>query len=182
MADERAFNLYFANRGLLPGEVPVDGDEQLILRGGTVYRASAAAAYAYASMNANAVSTPITTVNVWESFGGVLTEGLTAPNFNFAANQFTYIGVNHIAPADIRARMSIIAADAVAGLIYEVGIFVNGVQVGTGMTVNATSTEVGFVQTESPHALQTNDIIDMRVRNIKDDTDVTLLDAQLVIR
>ncbi|GAG49973.1 unnamed protein product, partial [marine sediment metagenome] len=85
-------------------------------------------------------------------------------------------------PADIRASMSVIADDAVAGLTYEVGIFVNGVQVGTGMTVNATSTEVGFALTESPHALQTNDIIDMRVRNIKDDTDVTLLDAQLVIR
>ena len=182
MADERAFNVYFGNRGALPGEVPVDGDEQLILRGGTVYRASAAAAYANAGMNANAVETTITTVNVWESIGGVLVAGLTAPTFIFAANQFTYIGVNHIAPASIRASMSAIAADAVAGLTYEVGVFVNGIQVGLSMSVNATSTEVGFVLVEAAHPLQTNDIIDMRVRNIKDATNVTLIDAQLVIR
>jgi hypothetical protein len=181
MADERAFNVYFANRGALPGEVPVDGDEQLILRGGTVYRAGAAAAYANAAMNANAVATTITTVNVWEVIGGVLVQGLTSPTFTFAANEFTYIGINHIAPASIRASMSIIAAAVVAGLAYEVGVFVNGIQVGPSMSVNATSTEVGFVLIEAAHALQTNDVIDMRVRNIKDDTDATLIDAQLII-
>jgi hypothetical protein len=180
MADTRAFNLYFANRGALPGEVAIAGDELMVLRGGTVYRMSGAGTTAYSSMNANAVVTTINTIDVWEPIGGVLIQGTTSDTFTFAANQFTYIGVNQAIAQAIIAKMSVSKAGG-GDNIYEVGVFVNGVQQGTGMSVGASTALVGFVDTLVLHALQTGDIIDMRVRNISGASDCTLLDAQLII-
>jgi hypothetical protein len=94
MADERAFNLYFGNRGVLPGDVAISGDELLVLRSGTVYRMHAAPTTAYAYMNANLVETVINTIDVWVPIGGVLSSPVLSPTFTFAANQFTYIGPN----------------------------------------------------------------------------------------
>jgi hypothetical protein len=180
MADTRAFNLYFANRTELPGEVAIAGDEIMVLRGGTVYRMDGAQVFAYASMNANAVETTINTIDVWVPIGGTLIQGVTAPTFTYAANAFTYIGVNQAGIQLLSAKMSISKAGG-GDNIFEVGVFVNGVQEGTGMSVGASTALVGFVQTGNPHTLLTNDVIDMRIRNLSGNSNVTVLDAQLLI-
>jgi hypothetical protein len=65
--------------------------------------------------------------------------------------------------------------------IFQVGVFVNGGLVLTGMSTGAATSLVGFVRTTVPHTLQTGDIIDMRVRNITGTDDCRLLEAQLII-
>lgn len=177
---ERPFNEYFTNRTLLPGEIAILGDQILILRGGTVYRMAAAGVFAYASMTANALVTAITTQNVWVPIAGVLVEGDASANFSFAANQFTFNGINQAAPQILSAKMSTLRVGGGDG-IYQVGVFVNGLQVDTGMSLGCTSARPGFAQTGNTHALQTGDIIDMRVRNTADTNDCTVVDAQLIV-
>jgi hypothetical protein len=181
MADTRAFNVYFANRGSLPGEVAIAGDELLILRSGTVYRMGGASAGAYASMTDNAVETTINTIDVWVPFGGVLIEGVTTATFTYAANQFTYIGPNQAHNTSLVGKMSILRVGGGAGSNLQVGVFVNGVQVGDPMTVSSTNSFIGFVLTEVPHLLQTGDIIDIRIRNTTGVENVVVTDAQLSI-
>jgi hypothetical protein len=180
MADTRAFNVYFANRTVLPGEVPIADDEALILRGSTVYRMEAASVFAYASMTGNSDVTDIVTEDVWVAIAGTLVEGDASANFTFSANQFTFNGVNQAAPQRLSAKVSLSKAGG-GDEIYEVGIFVNDTQVDTGMTVGAGVTLVGFVATDNTHALQTGDIIDMRVRNISGTSDCTITHAQLIL-
>jgi hypothetical protein len=180
MADTRAFNDYFANRGALPGVVLVADDEVLVLRGSTVYRAVGISEFAYAGVEGNATATTINTIDVWESIGGTLVVGTLTDGITFATNQFTYIGVSQATPTVITAKMS--ASKAGGGdEIYQVGVFVNGSQIGTGMSCGAGTTLVGFASTASTHALQNGDVIDMRVRNTSGTSNVTLLDAQLII-
>jgi hypothetical protein len=136
--------------------------------------------FAYASMNANAVETTINTIDVWVPIGGTLIQGVTSTTFTYAANEFTYIGVNQAGVQLLKGNISISKAGG-GDNIYEVGMFVNGVQVGTGMSVGASTALVGYVQTENPHTLLTNDVIDMRIRNLSGNSNVTVLDAQLLI-
>jgi hypothetical protein len=180
MADTRAFNVYFANRTVLPGGVPIADDEALILRGSTVYRMEAAMVFAYASMNGNSDETEIVTQDVWVPIAGTLVEGDASENFSFAANQFTFNGVNQASPSFLTAQMSGVSASAPVS-IYEVGLFVNDVQEGTGMRRGSTNNSPGFFSTTSPYALQTGDVIDMRVRNLSGTDDFTVIDAQLII-
>jgi hypothetical protein len=180
MADERAFNLYFANRGALPGEVLIEGDELLVLRGSTVYRAAGAPAFAYASMEANTDETTINTIDIWEEIAGTLIEGAKTDSFTFATNQYTYNGVNQAAPHVISAKMSILRIGN-GDDNYDVGVFVNGVQIGMGMITSCGPGQAGFTLTEITHALQTGDIIDMRVRNVTSAVNCIVTNAQLVI-
>jgi hypothetical protein len=180
MADTRAFNVYYANRTVLPGEVPIAGEEILVLRGGTVYRMAAAGVFAYASMTGNSDVTAIATIDVWVPVAGTLVEGDASANFTFAANEFTFNGVNQAAPQKLSAKITVSKAGG-GDEIYEVGIFVNGTQVDTGMTVGAGTTLVGFVATDNTHTLQTGDVIDVRVRNISGTSDCTVTHAQLIL-
>jgi hypothetical protein len=180
MADTRAFNVYFVNRTELPGEIPIEGDEYLTLRGGTVYRVSAHNDFAYASFSGGVGTTITDTIDVWEPIVGTLIQDQTSPSFSYAANQFTYNGINLAVPKPIIASMSLLRVTN-GGDAYEVGVFANGVQVQTGMTVNAENNVVGFASTLNAYALQTGDIIDMRVRNTTGTSSCIITDAQLII-
>lgn len=180
MASTRTFEEYFGNRGALPGEDPIEGDELLILRSGTVFRGRPATAFAYASMNANAVVTDIVTVDVWVPIGGVLDNLFASTNFTYAANAYTYIGTTLQHAESINARASLSKAGG-GTEVYELGIFVNGIIQGTGMSVGASTASYGFVATAVPRVLETGDVIDMRVRNLTAASDVTVIDAQLAI-
>ena len=180
MADTRTFDEYFANRGSLPGEQAIEGDELLVLRGGTVYRAKQEATFAFASMNANAVITTINTVDVWEPIGGTLGNIAASTDFTFAANAYTYIGVNQLH----FHRVNIAATIATAGnglTDYEISVFVNGAIHGTGFSVSSQNDQRMFVTVEQPRTLLTNDVIDMRIRNLTDADNVTVIDAKLSI-
>ncbi|GAF68117.1 unnamed protein product, partial [marine sediment metagenome] len=164
MADTRAFNVYYANRTVLPGEVPIAGDEFLVLRGGTVYRMPAAAVFAYAATTDNSDVTAIATQDVWVDIAGTLVEGVASANFSFATNQFTYNGINQAAPALLKAKMSTLRIGG-GDDNYEVGLFVNDVQLGSGMIAGCGNSLAGYAQTENTHTFQTGDIIEMKVRN-----------------
>ena len=182
MASTRTFEEYFANRGSLPGEDPIEGDELLIMRSGTVFRGTPATALAYASMNANPVETVINTIDVWEPIGGSLDNLFASTNFTFdqPSNAYTYIGTSmqHAEPINVRASLSKAGG---GDNIYEIGVFVNGSIQGTGMSVGASTALVGFVASAVPRVLLTGDVIDMRVRNLSGNSNVTVIDAQLTI-
>ena len=180
MADTRAFNEYFANRTVLPGEVAIAGDTYLTLRGGTVYQISAHADFAYASLSGGVGVTPTNTIDVWVPIVGTLIAGAVSASFSFATNQFTFNGVSQAVPNLISAKMSLLR-DVNGDDAYEVGIFVNGVLVGTGMTTTAAHNVVGFTYTQNTHTLQTGDIIDMRVRNTTGISSCIITSAQLII-
>lgn len=176
----KTFEAYFASKGQLPGEELIAGDEILVLRGGTVFRGAVSINTALASMLDNAGVTTINTVDVWESINGTLTDDFSTATFTYAANQYTYIGANQLSPDIIRASFSISKAGNTFKT-YEVGIFVNAVQVGTGMKCSSQSDEPAFAACIATHILQTGDVVDMRIRGRTDDTDVTVIDAQLGI-
>jgi hypothetical protein len=115
---------------------------------------------------------------VWEQISGVMADAGSTTTFTFAANQYTYIGVNQLGADTIRASVSLLSA---ADAQYQVGVFVNSVLVGLGMTTSATTLNAAFVSSAAPYALQAGDVIDLRVRNITDAVNVTVLDAQLEI-
>jgi hypothetical protein len=181
MADERPFNEYFANRTVLPGEVAIAGDELLLLRGGTVYRMAGAGTFAYAALSGGTDTTTIATIDVWVPIAGTLIEGAASPSFSFAANQFTFNGVNQAVPQLLKAKMSLFRAGGGGEDAYEVGVFVNGSLIGTGMTTGASANVVGYAATENLHPLQASDIIDMRVRNTTSANDCIITSAQLII-
>jgi hypothetical protein len=174
----KTFEDYFASKGVLPGEELIDGDEALVLRSSTVFRGSPDINNALANMEGNALVTTINTVDVWEQISGVMADAGSTTTFTFAANQYTYIGVNQLGADTIRASVSLLSA---ADAQYQVGVFVNSVLVGLGMTTSATTLNAAFVSSAAPYALQAGDVIDLRIRNITDAENVTVLDAQLEI-
>ena len=174
----KTFEDYFASKGALPGEELIGGDKALVLRSSTVFQGEPDINSALANMQGNALVTTINTVDVWEQISGAMADANSTATFTFAANQYTYIGVNQIGTDTIRASVSLLSA---ADAQYQVGIFVNSVLVGTGMTTSATTTSAAFVSAAAPYALQTGDVIELKVRNITDAEDVTVLDAQLEV-
>jgi hypothetical protein len=180
MADTRAFNVYFANRTALPGEVAIEGDTYLTLRGGTVYQIDAHADFGYASFSGGVDTTVTDTIDVWEPIIGTLIAGDVSASFGFAANQFTFNGVSQAVPSLLSGKLSLLRVTN-GGDAYEVGVFVNDLLVGTGMTTNAENNVVGFVYTQNTHTLQTGDIIDMRVRNTTGTSSCIVTSAQLII-
>ncbi|GAG54975.1 unnamed protein product, partial [marine sediment metagenome] len=109
----KTFEDYFASKGQLPGEELITGDEALVLRSSTVFRGAPDINNALSNMQGNALVTTINTVNVWEQINGVMADAGSTATFTFAANQYTYIGVNQIGADTIRASVSLLsAADA----------------------------------------------------------------------
>jgi hypothetical protein len=180
MADTRAFDVYFGNRTALPGEIAIAGDELLVLRGGTVYRMAGAPLFAYASLDGGVDTTTIATIDVWVPIAGTLIQGVTTSSFSYAANQFTYNGVSQAVPTRLSAKLSMLRVGGGSDS-YEVGVFANGILVGTGMTCSAQASIEGFTYTENPHIMETGDIIDMQVRSTTGTADCIITSAQLLI-
>jgi hypothetical protein len=163
MADTRPFDTYFANRTELVGQQSSAGDEFLVLRGGTVFRGNQVfnKAFAYAADDSDVTS--FNTVDVWEPIANTLVQGVTTPTFTYANNQFTYIGPNQVVQNTIYAAMSC-KTDGSPATNFDIGIFVNDLLVGNGMTSYVT-TGLAFVSTQVQRILVTGDVIDLRVRN-----------------
>jgi hypothetical protein len=173
----KTFEDYFASKGDLPAEELVDGDDILVLRSSTVFRGVVKLNSAFASMTGNASATTINTLDVWEAIAGTLVDIDSTSTLTFAANQYTYTGPNQTHKVKIRASISLAGGDE----SYQVGIFVNSVQVGDAMTAKSSATGIAFIQTTVAHALQTGDVIEMMVRNTEGTEDCTVSDAQLEI-
>ena len=175
----KTFEDYFASKGALPGGTPIESDTLLVLRSGTVFQ-GAIAPYALAYMADNALTTTIVTVDVWAAINGTLEEGDHSTSFTFAANQYTYVGDNQLGPINIQGSISV-SKTGNGYKDYEVGVFVNNVLVGKSMVGSSESDALVFVATNITHTLQTNDVVDVRVRCRTDDTDCIVSAAQLKI-
>ena len=180
MADIRTFDQYFGNRGALPGEQAIEDDEFLVLRGATVYRGKSSATFALANMNANAVETTINTVNVWEPIGGVLGNIAASTDFTFAANAYTYIGLTQLS-FDVVGIAASISKTGPGFRAFEIGIFVNAALHGTGFSASSEQSIRAYVAVDQPIVLTTADVIDMRIRNLTDADNVTVIDAKLSV-
>ena len=176
----RPFETYFGNRPALSGPQPATGDEALVLRSGTVYRALTVNNNAMMYMAANATATALAVVDAWTAIGGTLLVPAVNPAvFTFAANQLTYIGPSQEYPAKIRARASIVGDGVVTDV--EIGVFANAVLVQNGMRATVPNAEYAYVECECLHPLTVGDVLDMRVRSRGGTGSVTLSDVQFVV-
>ena len=176
----KTFEAYFTSKGALPSEKLIEGDAALVLRAGTVFKGSVKPDTAYASMLDNALTTTIATVDVWVPINGTLAEGDHSTAFTFAANQYTFVGDNQLEYSPISGSISV-AKTGNGYVTYEVGVFVNNVQVGTGMSASSEQDAIVFIQTTGTHILQTGDVIDVQIRCRTDNTDCIVSAAQLNI-
>lgn len=176
----KTFEDYFISKGAIPGGELIEGDEILILRAGTVFKGGVDAHNALAYMEENILVTDIVTVDVWVPINGTMVEGAHTSSFTFAANQYTYVGDTQLSPLGIKASMSV-SKTGPGVKNYAIGVFVNNVQVGTEMIASSEQDAPAFCSTTVTHTLQTNDVIDLRVRCKTDATDCTVSHAQLNI-
>ena len=176
----KPFDEYFAGKTDLVGQQSPSGDDDLTLRGGSVFKGNTVFNKAIATVADDATETVIATVDVWVPVGGTLIQGVTTPTFTFAANQFTYIGPNQIVQTSFKAAVTLTKVLAGAQT-YEVGIFVNDLLILNGMKTTVTDGEFVFVSAEIQRLLVTGDVIDMRVRSRSGSDDLTVANAQLVI-
>ena len=176
----KPFETYFDERTVLTGLQAPSGDDRLVLRSGTVFKENFVYNKALATV-ADAVDvTTITTVDVWYQPANTLVQGITTPTFTYATNQFTYIGPNQINQTSMKAAMSCLL-DAAGAAPYEIGIFVNNLLIGNGMSVTVADTGISYVACEVQRILVTGDVIDFRVRSRSGAIDLIVQNAQLVI-
>lgn len=159
----KPFETYYDERTLLTGLQSPSGDFALTMRSGTVFKQNFVYNQAFAYAVDDTDVTSFNTIDVWESIANTLVQGVTTPTFTFATNQFTYIGPNQINANTFYAAMSC-KTDGAPAANFDIGIFVNDLLIGCGMT-NYVTTGLAFVSTQVQRILVTGDVIDMRVRN-----------------
>ena len=176
----KTFATYFGERIEVSGAPPPAGDYYLVDRDGVVGKTTFGLTGGFAQFSDDSTVTTIATVDTWTAIANTLTEEVITPNLVFAANAFTYVGANSIAPTQIRAAMSCKKTEAVQ-MDYKIGIAVNGTPVLGSMAVGVIDTENSYVSTVWYQTLQQNDVITMIVKNIGGDHDLILTDGQLSI-
>ena len=117
---------------------------------------------------------------MWVPIAGTLADVDHTDSFTFAANQYTFIGANRLGNARLEASLSV--SSTPQGIVqYEIGLFVNGSQVGTSMGASSSGDRLSSPYCIAPYTLQTGDVIDVRVRNITDIENLLVAYAQLAI-
>jgi hypothetical protein len=176
----KPFNVYYNERIPVSGAPPPGGDIYLTNRdsviGSTTFGSTGGLAYFVDDSTVTTIAASAT----WTPIANTLVEEVITPNLVFAANAFTYVGENSIAPVQIRAAMSCIK-DQPAIMTYKVGIAINGTPVIASASVGVIDTQRSFVSTVFYVALQQNDVVTMVVENISGDHDLIITDAQLSI-
>lgn len=182
----RPFEDYFGNRSELIGSQASNGDEVLVLRNGTVYRASSVFNKAFGAIKNNAAFMTIAATATWYPITGITDEMSTA-SFQFANDAYTYVGPTQIYPASITLNVTLVKEfTGSGGEEYEIGIFVNDAlyQNKQSVTVHEDATQpsksnvtciVGII-------LSQGDVIDARVLNRSGTDNVKVEDMQLVIQ
>jgi hypothetical protein len=182
----RPFEDYFANRTQLIGNQSSNGDEVLVLRSGTVFRASSVFNKAFGAIKDNPNFMTISATGTWYQITGITDEMSTA-SFAFANDAYTYIGPTQIYPASITLNCTVIKEwSGNGGEEYEIGIFVNG-----ALYQNKSSTTVPEDPTQQAKSnvvcivgiiLTQGDVIDARILNRSGTDNCRIEDLQLVIQ
>lgn len=182
----RTFEDYFINRTPLVGGQSSTGDQALILRNGTVFRASSVFNKAFAALKNNSTPIGIVANATWYQITG-MTDEMSTQSFSFANDAYTYIGPTQIYPASITLNVGISKIwSGLGGEEYEIAIFVNGVlyqnKMSTALSEDATQSLkvnatciVGLILTQG-------DVITAHILNRSGTDDVIVEDVQLVIQ
>ena len=165
----------------LPAQQTIAGDELVVIRGGVPYRYDPVTRLGYADMAGNALETTINTVDVWESIAGVLVASGAEQGLTFAANVFTVTAETSLDPVRIKAGVTMHKDAGGAGVNIEVGIFVNGSQVGVGSTDTVATTQFGNAYVAVPAILANGDTVEIKVRNRTDADSLTVTEMSFGI-
>jgi hypothetical protein len=178
----KPFNIYFGERIDFAGSPPPAGLQYLVLNDDVVQKTTFGLTGGFASVVDDSVVTTIVTADTWTVIANTLNEEVITPNLVFAANAFTYVGENSIAPVQIRAAMSCKKTEPVE-MAYKIALAINGAPTGViaSTSVGVVDTQRSFVSTVFYVALQQNDVVTMVVKNISGDHDLIITDAQLSI-
>ena len=176
----KPFNTYYDERIEVSGAPPPQGFFYLIDNNGTVQKTTFGLTGGFAEFADDSIVTTIATVDTWTAIANTLILRELTPNVVFAANAFTYVGSNSIAPIPIRACMSCKKTGPI-DMDYKIGIAINGTPVNASMSVGAIDTTTSFVSTVWYVALQQNDVITMMIKNIGGSDDLILTNGQLSI-
>ena len=176
----KPFNTYFGERIDFAGAPPPAGLQYLVDNDGVIQKTTFGLTGGFASVVDDSVVTTIVTVDTWTAIANTMNEEAITPNLVFAANAFTYVGENSIAPVQIRACFSGIKTGG-ASMEFKVGIAINGTPVIASTSVGVDALKRSFVSTVYYVALQQNDIVTMVIKNISGNDDIILSDLQLSI-
>jgi hypothetical protein len=174
------FEDYFSGRTTAATDRILEGDRLLILRAGQVFQSAGISPRGYASEDNNALVTAITH-NVWTPPNYTLGNEAFTDHFTFAANKFTYTGPNQAIVSAIRAAVSLEKDAGGGAVIAEVSVGINGTPTGSIMSTTIDDGVVTFMSTTIFYTLQTNDEIEILIRNTTDGDDIVVIDAQLII-
>jgi hypothetical protein len=177
----KPFETYFGERTVLTGAQPVAGDELLILRSGTVFRGTNTFIKGSAILSDDATAITITVQDQWESIAGTLVVDVITPSLTFATNQFTFVSPNQINPTVISANVSLDKEVASGTQVYEIGIFVNDALIGNGIKAAVGESLTQGLSVSALHALQTGDVIELKIRNRDGIDNMTVANAQLIV-
>ena len=176
----KTFAQYMQDRIAASGAPPVGGYEYIVLNETVVESTVFGDLAGFAGFQDDAVVTPIATVDTWTPIANTLIERVITPNLVFAANAFTYVGNDTIAPTRIFASMSCIK-DQASSMVYNVTVAINGTPVVDHMSVSVNDTERSYLSTTWFQTLQQGDLITMLIKNISGDHDLILVDGQLSV-
>lgn len=176
----KPFETYFDERIVLTGAPPPEGDQYLVLRSGVVYKTSFGQTRGFAHFTDDADVTTISTIDTWTDVANTLVNPSITPTLTFAANTFTYAGLDQLTPTPIRAAVSIIKP-AAGSTAYSVGIAINGTVVAAHQTADVDDQDRVFIATEWHAALSAGDTITMKIKNRDNTDDIICQDGQLSI-
>jgi hypothetical protein len=176
------FDTYFADRPELIGNQPLTGDATLVLRDSTVFRKINLDNRAFAVFSDDSDETQCIVIDTWVKMANVLSEQGHTTTFTYANNAFTYVGDN---TNIVNTFMASMTCKKLLGAIpgnYDIGVFVNDLQVSSSMSVAVYQGQFSYVSCTVQRLLVTGDVIDMRVRaRTYADEPLTISDGQLVI-
>jgi hypothetical protein len=176
----KPFNVYYDERVPVSGAPPPGGDIYLTNRDSVIGSTTFGSTGGFAAAVDDSDVTTITAPDTWTAPANTMTEEVITPNLVFAANAFTYVGADSIAPVQIRAAMSCIK-NLAGTMAYKIGIAINGTPVIASTSVGVDDVQRSFVSTVYYIALQQSDIVTMVVKNIGGDHDLIITDLQLSI-
>ena len=176
----KPFATYFGERLEATGSPPPAGYFYLVDNDGVIEKTVFGLISGFAGFQDDTVVTSIATVDTYTPISNTLIERVITPSLVFAANAFTYVGNDTIAPTRIFASMSC-KKDQATAMTYKITIGINGTPQVDHMTQLVDDVGVSYLSTTWFHTLQQGDVITMLIANISGDHDLILTDGQLSI-
>lgn len=130
-------------------------------------------------MNDNATATDIITSGSWVKVAGTTAQGAVLEKFSLpVSNRATFLNTQF--QGKITASVSATTGNSSAK-VYEFSIFKNGVIVPNSITKRTITNQVGAIPVQAATSLTTNDYIEVYVRQIDGNVDVTVTDLNVYI-